>query len=865
MITSEEIKARLWDGATELRGSMDASRYKDYMLGLMFYKFLSDKTLETFASTAGLSKDDNLLEEYTKAHEEYGVELDKMIQGVLGYFVLPEYLYQTWIKDINAGDFEVQKVIDSLNDFERTIASNDDQNNNPNNNLNDDFKGIFSNSTMDLTDTALGSGLNERSKNIKALIQLFEDLDMVALQKGDVLGDAYEYLIGQFAMESGKKAGEFYTPRQVSEVMAQIVARTQSIKTIYDPTVGSGSLLLTVKKYLNLSAQRDLNYYGQEKNTATYNLTRMNLLLHGVRPEKMTINNGDTLSQDWPEDPKRSSEGIQFDAVVMNPPYSLKNWNKSGLKVTDPRFEIAGILPPDAKGDFAFLLHGLFHLGQQGTMAIVLPHGVLFRGGSEGEIRKRLIEKNQIDAVIGLPSNLFTNTGIPVCVMILKKNRALTDPIQIIDASRNFVKIGKQNVLQEKDIAKIVDTYVEKQEIDGYSHLSTQEEIIANEYNLNIPRYVVAIDDEISQDVDAHLLGGIPRKNIADLKNLNTIVGDVFSSYFTEIRTNYVELNESVSDIRNVVLNDSRVQSKSETLKAETAAYVQKYWRILHSIDKNTNLTDLKDKMLIDIKQLLSTFDNIDIYAGYQVIAEVWQDTLTHDSELIAMTGFYETGRSREKNMVKKGKGKDKEEVQDGWIGTIVPNELLAKRLYSDELEAIENKKSRIAEINNELAELIEATKVEDSDEYNALYETLKKNDEGEAQSSFEKKKVNTELKLVIKDSPEYNLLKNVDKLIVEKTAKNKAIKNETKALNEIVYERILNLTNEEIDNLIFEKWFGNTVTKIVALAEVPLKVELDTLEMLNERYSTTLAEIDAETSRVEKEFEKVLSELEVM
>lgn len=422
MITSEEIKQRLWDGATELRGSMDASRYKDYMLGLMFYKFLSDKTLEIFASTAGLTKDDDLLEKYTDAHEQLGTKLDQMIQKVLGYFVLPEHLYQTWIKDINSGDFEVQKVTDSLNNFERTIAITNDS---------DDFKGLFSSSTLDLTDTALGSNLNERSKNIKALIRLFEDLDMVALQKGDVLGDAYEYLIGQFAMESGKKAGEFYTPRQVSEVMAQIVAKNPTLEekaksdkeqpSIYDATVGSGSLLLTLKSHLSNEVQKKLNYYGQEKNTATYNLTRMNLLLHGVRPEKMTIRNADTLAQDWPEDPEYPNEGVQFDGVVMNPPYSAKNWNKSGLKVSDPRFEIAGVLPPDSKGDFAFLLHGLYHLGQNGTMAIVLPHGVLFRGAAEGEIRQRLIDKNQIDAVIGLPGNLFTNTGIPVCVMILKK------------------------------------------------------------------------------------------------------------------------------------------------------------------------------------------------------------------------------------------------------------------------------------------------------------------------------------------------------------------------------------------------------------------------------------------------------------
>ena len=232
----------------------------------------------------------------------------------------------------------------------------------------------------------------------------------------------------------------------------------------------------------------------------------MNLLLHGVKPENMTIKNGDTLAEDWPEDPERPEEGILFDAVVMNPPYSAKNWNRAGIKVSDPRFQIAGVLPPESKGDFAFLLHGLFHLGTSGTMAIVLPHGVLFRGASEGEIRKRLLEKNYIDTIIGMPSNLFTNTGIPVVVIILKKNRRLEDPVLVIDASHNFVKIGKQNVLQEKDIAKIVDTYVNRLGEEGYSHLASRKEIIENEYNMNIPRYVSSIDNEIPHDVDAHLL-----------------------------------------------------------------------------------------------------------------------------------------------------------------------------------------------------------------------------------------------------------------------------------------------------------------------------------------------------------------------
>lgn len=857
MITSEEIKRRLWDGANELRGSMDASRYKDYMLGLMFYKFLSDKTLEQFKIALGKSQlsENELVDEYVKAKIEYGDELEKSIQNVLRYYVSPEYLYQTWVKDINSGNFEVQKVTDSLNNFERTIAVSGDAS---------DFKGLFSSSTLDLTDTALGSNLNERSKNIKALILLFADLNMVALQKGDVLGDAYEYLIGQFAMESGKKAGEFYTPHQVSEVMAQIVAKSSEIKSIYDPTVGSGSLLLTVNKHLDKNVQRDLAYYGQEKNTATYNLTRMNLLLHGVRPEKMKIKNADTLSNDWPEDPKNPNEGVQFDAVVMNPPYSVKNWNKAGLKVSDPRFEVAGALPPDSKGDFAFLLHGLYHLGTNGTMAIVLPHGVLFRGSTEGEIRKRLLDKNYIDTIIGLPNNLFTNTGIPVVIIILKKNRRIDAPVLIIDASNSYIKVGKQNVLQEKDIAKIVDVYMDKAEISGYSHIAIREEIKKNKYNLNITRYIEAIDTEISQDVDAHLLGGIPQKNIDDLSVLQALVPDVLNRYFQTIRPGYVNLIKPVCELTEEILNDVRIITVSDEIRTKTNDYIEQYWNVLRNVDKSTDIVNLMEEMLNSIKKILFDYQYIDVYDGYQIIAEIWKDALTHDTELIVSGGFYQISRTREPNMVTKGTGSNKREEQDGWVGSIIPNDLIAKELYCIELEAIENKRDAIQEIDSELTDLIESAKVEDSIENNALYEALKKNEEDEPGDAFDNKLVKAELKKAEKGSEEYELLKKVETLINQKSSLTKDIKSEELELKNAVQERILLLTDDEIDKLLYKKWFGSSAEKMVGLVQISLKAELNSLQMIRERYANTLSEIDMETYSLISDFEALMNELVV-
>ncbi|PTI80341.1 type I restriction-modification system subunit M [Staphylococcus succinus] len=851
MITSEDIKSKLGDGATNLRGSMDASRYKDYMLGLMFYKFLSDKTLETFVKTSGTKgTEEEIVQAYQEAYESHGDNLIKMIQNILGYYILPHHLYQTWLKNIREGTFELDKVIESLQNFERTVGTSGDI---------DDFKGLFSSSTIDLTDSALGNNLNARSKNIRKLIELFSDMNMVELQKGDVLGDAYEYLIGQFAMESGKKAGEFYTPRQVSEVMAQIVAKTTNLESIYDPTVGSGSLLLTVGKHLNENDRKILHYYGQEKNTATYNLTRMNLLLHGVRPEKMSVKNGDTLSQDWPESPERPNEGVQFDAVLMNPPYSVKNWNQEELKVTDPRFEIAGVLPPDSKGDYAFLLHGLFHLSQEGTMAIVLPHGVLFRGGSESEIRKRLIDKNYIDAVISLPDKLFSNTGIPVTVLILKKNRALDESVLMIDASKFFVKVGKQNVLQEKDISQIVDTYIARTEEKGYSHKATKKEIKENEYNLNISRYIESVDGNPVHDVDAHLYGGIPIYQVKQLTVLNDMAYENIYNAIEEVRPGYVQLTVPIDTLTEHVLTNQTVKKQITTLKESLANYTNVYWDKLKTIQDVNDINLLKSEMLTAIKQLLKQFKYVSTYAGYQIIAEIWSNMLLEDVEKIATSDFYIVARTREANIVTKGSGKTKRKEQDGWIGSIVPNNIILKNLYSDELEVLKAKQESFTSIMEEINELVDTVKVEESDEESALGDTL-----NDREDDFKMKVVKKKMEIVEKGSIEYELLSKVNNLLEEKFILNKDIKKIEKVLNERVGDKIEDLTDEEIDQLMFQKWFGNLTDRMTQLIEIPLKKELDILKMLEERYANTLEVIEKESQLLEAQFEEMVSELVV-
>ena len=852
MITSDEIKKRLWDGANELRGSMNASQYMDYMLGLMFYKFLSDKTLEQVRMTEQLYEltEEELVNHYKNVYDEYQKQYIDLIRQQLGYYIQPEYLYQRWIQDINEGRFELETIRASLDAFETTIAGGQ----NP-----DDFENLFS--SLDLTNQALGKDLNERSKNIKELISLFADLNMVALQKTDILGDAYEYLIGQFAMEAGKKAGEFYTPRQVSEVMAQIVTLSGDVTSVYDPTVGSGSLLLTVKQHLSSQEQKNLNYYGQEKNTATYNLTRMNLLLHGVRPEKMTIRNADTLAQDWPEDPKRPSEAVQFDAIVMNPPYSLKKWNSDGLTISDPRFSFVGMMPPDKTGDYAFLLHGLYHLGQQGTMAIVLPHGVLFRSGAEGAIRQRLIDKNYIDAVIGLPSKLFANTGIAVCIVVLKKNRSIGDSILVIDASKHFTKGKDHNILQDKDIARIVDTYSQRIENTGYSHLVSLDKLKKNDYNLNIPRYVEQIETEIPHHVDAHLYGGIPKEDFNKLPILTTVTKDILSIHLQEIRNGYYDI-KNMDTLRVDILDSASVEEVNGKLNKRIEVYVEKYWENLKSVNEQTGLAGVKSAMLADAKCLFMDIKWVDPYEAYQVVAELWNTIFNHDLEIIAASGFYESARMTEPNMVSKGQGKNKRMVQDGVRGSIIPNDLIEEILFREKKKELEVTQVELEAVSDELSELVEAAKVEESDEYYALNDLIKRNDEGEMAETFDAKLVKKELKNLGPTDDAYQLVKQTNDLL-EKTKKLKKIsKNNREALNDEICARFGTLTHDEIDQLLRIKWFGSFVAVMTDIFRAPILKEIDTLLMLKTRYSDTLQSLDTEIDDLEKSIEDMMKEL---
>ncbi len=482
MAEGKDLLQVLWSGADVLRGKMDANEYKTYLLGLVFYKYLSDSYL---VKVYDLLEDKNpdSLEEAQRAYEEAmesedAEDLLSEIKESKYYTLDPDMTYVSILNTVKNNSFNREKLQAAFNRIEASDAL---------------FNGLFAD--VDLYSNRLGANDQKQSATIAEVIRVLEGVDMIHT-KGDVLGNAYEYLIGQFASETGKKAGEFYTPHGPAQILCRIAISGQEGKRglqVYDPCMGSGSLMLSCRNY---SKEPDyIQYYGQELMPSTYNLARMNMFLHGVLPENQHLRNGDTLDADWPVD-----EETEFDVVTMNPPYSA-HWSAAeGFKQDERFMDYGGKLAPKSKADYAFLLHGFYHLKQTGAMAIVLPHGVLFRGAAEGYIRETLLKNGSIDAVIGLPSNMFYNTSIPTCILVLKKYRKGRD-VLFIDASRLYEKEKKQNVMHEEHIDRVLELYHARETVDKVSYLASFEDIRANDYNLNIPRYVDTSEEEPEVDL----------------------------------------------------------------------------------------------------------------------------------------------------------------------------------------------------------------------------------------------------------------------------------------------------------------------------------------------------------------------------
>ncbi len=701
-MNKQQLANKIWASANKMRSKIEANEYKDYILGFIFYKFLSEQEVR-------LAKENDFTDADLVQLKEEDSDIVEWVQSKLGYFIAYDNLYSTWTsKDC---DFEIANVRDALSAFTRLISPSHKR----------VFTGIFE--TLQSGLKKLGTSDKEQTSAVADLLTLIKDIPMNGRQDYDVLGFIYEYLISQFAANAGKKAGEFYTPHEVSLLMSEIVAnhlKDRKQIEIYDPTSGSGSLLINIGKSVAKHIQQDncIKYYAQELKQNTFNLTRMNLVMRGIIPDNIIARNGDTLKQDWPyfdeNDPSNTYQPLYVDAVVSNPPYS-QSWTpprkpKNGEGGTpDPRFDDYGIAPK-GKADYAFLLHDLYHLKSDGIMTIVLPHGVLFRGdagngsdggdGSEGSIRRQLIERDNIEAVIGLPSDIFFGTGIPTIVMVLRKKRTDSD-VLIIDASKCCVKDGKKNKLRASDIKRIVDTYLEKKSVPKFSRLVSKEEIRSNGYNLNIPRYVNSADDLETWDLYSTMFGGVPKSELAAFDAYWTAFGGLKESLFES--NDMPQTRFRVDDIRMTVNDHPAVIGFKDIFVQAFGGFKDMLRQRLLDNMLTLNISSEDEHITNYIFRQLEPVPLIDRYDAYQLFADKWQ-TISQDLEIIQSEGFNAT-RVVDPNMVIKKSGDTESEVQDGWIGHVLPFELVQTTFLRGEWQSLRDKEQRLDAISVETEE----------------------------------------------------------------------------------------------------------------------------------------------------------------
>ena len=838
-MNKQELANRIWESANKMRSKIEANEYKDYILGFIFYKYLSDQEIKFL-------KENDFDDADIKDLREDEIETLEYVQRNIGYFISYENLFSTWIS--KGRDFDVSDVRDALSAFNRLIYPTHKK----------VFDKVFD--TLQTGLSKLGDSSNSQTKAISGLLQLIKDIPMDGKQDYDVLGFIYEYLISQFAANAGKKAGEFYTPHEVSVLMSEIVAEhlkgEKEIK-IYDPTSGSGSLLINIGNSISkyMEEYNNIKYYAQELKENTYNLTRMNLVMRGIKPDNIVTRNGDTLEEDWPffdeNDPVNTYNPLYVDAVVSNPPYS-QAWDPTN-KEHDPRYSRFG-LAPKGKADYAFLLHDLFHIKPDGIMTIVLPHGVLFRGGEEGQIRKNLIENNHIDTIIGLPANIFFGTGIPTIIIVLKQKRENTDTL-IIDASKGFIKEGKNNKLRASDIKRIVDAVMNRESIDKFSRLVSREEIRSNDYNLNIPRYVDSSEPAETWDLYASMFGGIPMTEIDGLEEYWKAFPTLKSALFTNSDIPYVEL--ATEDIKNTIKNHADIKTFENAFKdafADFHLYLKEEW-----IEKMEHVEISKSENVIseNIFKRLDQVPLIDKYEAYQILDDEW-GKIAVDLEIIQTEGFAAT-KKVDPNLVTKKKDGKEQEIQDGWVGRVIPFELVQKELLSDKYKELREKEARLAEIPSLYEEIIEDMTEEEKDG-----QVL--NDDNDA---FVPKEVTKKLKELKKEAPTEEVKSFIDKLDrYERLSKEekdlkKEIKSETAKLHMLTKETIENLTDSMVCELLDKKWIGNLLESINKLPDTIVDNLVSKIQALVSKYKTTYFELEKEIKETEKKLASMIDELE--
>lgn len=879
-MNKQQLALKIWESANKMRSKIEANEYKDYILGFIFYKFLSDQEVEYLKANDWTDED---LPELTEADPE----IVESVQRNLGYFISYENLFSTWIENGNA--FSAENVTDALSAFSRLIHPT--------------HKALFDNifATLQSGLSKLGETSGARTKAIRDLIYLIRDIPMDGKQDYDVLGFIYEYLISNFAANAGKKAGEFYTPHEVSLLMSEIVAHHLQDRDeieIYDPTSGSGSLLINIGKCAARYMGREdgIKYYAQELKENTYNLTRMNLVMRGILPHNIRTRNGDTLEEDWPyfddKDPVNTYNRLYVDAVVSNPPYS-QAWNPAD-KDLDPRYAPFG-LAPKSKADYAFLLHDLYHLKPDGIMAIVLPHGVLFRGGEEGAIRKNLIEQNHIEAIIGLPANIFFGTSIPTLIMVLKQNRDNTD-VLMVDASKGFAKVGKNNALRACDIKRIVDVVTCRSSVDKFSRVVSRDEIRANDYNLNIPRYVDSSEKAESWDIYASMFGGIPNSELEELHAYWEAFPGLKEALFSTDNGAYYQLK--VKDLQSAVRSHPSVAAFLDSYGAAFADF-EKYMRsrLLDNM-QTLNIAQEESALSDAIFARLAEIPLVDPYEAYQLLDDEWGQIAT-DLEIIQTEGFSAT-KQVEPNMVLKKKNGREQEVQEGWEGRIVPFDLAQRTLLMNEFAGLTSHKERLEEISSEYESLIAGLSEDDKQKLlnddntsfvansvkNALTELLEdiSTDEIAALREYLSISRMADKERFVEAHPEVGwsnmtankngaytkkeiegrigqLATDVDltegtyayavttaaKLLQEEKDLKAVIKKEALLIDGKTKETIQGLSDSVALELLEAKWISPTAASLGSLAETVLDSLVDRIRAKNKKYETTFADTETE------------------
>ena len=802
-MNKQELAAKIWSTANELRKNIKASEYKDYILGFMFYKYLCDKEVDYLKDLGG--EIDDLLDVDDDT-------MDKFKDGI-GYFISHENLFHVWKESgVNLGAKDVSEALD---DFYL--------------NLNGRYKAVFDKvfSALQTGLTKLGENSGSRDKAVRDIVDLV-DLIPPTSHDYDVLGYIYEYLIQQFSSEA-KKDGAFYTPHELTSLMARIVAdRLKDREKIYcyDPTVGSGGLLLNIGKEVGRYIPSDnIHYYGQELITETANLAKMNLFMQGVPVQNINMRNANTLEEDWPYFDEQTAYAPLFvDAVVSNPPYSAHYEPENHQ--TDVRFKGYG-LAPEGKADYAFLLHCLYHIKNDGVMAIVLPHGVLFRGDSEGEIRKNLILNHNIETIISFPSGMFFATGIPVIVMILSKNRR-EDDILFIDASRSYKKDKKQNVLTESDVQRIFDTVIARKDIPNYAHLATMAEIEANDYNLNVPRYVSATTQEAPYDLFSVMTGKVSDEELKTFDNI--------WEQFPELREKLLNKAEGYNafadvNVKDTVFADKDVQDFLESFNAVSEKF-RKY--LVGTLINHDAIPSVHDAIVEKLFEVYKNQPLVDVYRVFQAFADNW---MIVDSDLARLEAEgWDICAETEPNMVTKKDSKTKKTVEEqkGWKGKVMPFELVKTVFFASDFDKMsrltaeaDNKASEYADIWENMDEEAKATVCKDDDE-----------------SAFDTKKFKSAIKNGDLDKEAVECINAIQDAIAKEKALRKQVKTIETGLEDKAKEKIEVLSEEEIHELLEEKWVSPIISAIDKVGERVLTQFVASFVELEKKYANPLAEL---------------------